>query len=166
MLYYVEICLSPWEVPKESSICIYIAGCQNHCVNCHYPELQKYDDGYLLRKQYFNIVNAYLHQATCVCFLGEGKCGDEEKREFLHYVNYAHQVNLKTCLYSGRDIGIESWMDKFDFVKVGSYQSTLGGLNSSRTNQIMLEKMSDGYRNINHYFVEMCNGSKRCLVQL
>ena len=73
MLYYTEVCLSPYEVPGEQSICIYISGCLNRCKNCHYPELQYPDYGDVLSKRMSDIVALYHSQASCVCFLGEGR---------------------------------------------------------------------------------------------
>ena len=101
-LKYTEIALSPYEVPGEISICIYISGCSNKCEGCHYPELQNPDSGELLSTWYVNIVELYSHQATCVCFLGEGKGTSAEQAELNHYSDLAHERGLKSCLYSGR----------------------------------------------------------------
>lgn len=44
-IYYTEVDLSPYEVPNEQSLCIYISGCQQICQNCHYPDLRKTNYG-------------------------------------------------------------------------------------------------------------------------
>ena len=91
MLHYTEFCISPYEVPKEQSICIYISGCINKCKNCHYPELQLSDIGELLYLHFADIVELYFNQASCICFLGEGKGLPQEKHEFVSYAEYAHK---------------------------------------------------------------------------
>lgn len=110
MLYYTEVGLSHREVPNESALCIYISGCLNHCRHCHYPLLQKESYGDCLADNYTKIVQLYLRSTTCICFLGEGRNTLEEHIEFQHYVTYARNIGLKTCLYSGRDVSIENWM--------------------------------------------------------
>ena len=143
-LYYTEICLSPYEVPGEQSICIYISGCLNRCRNCHYPELQYPDYGDVLSERMSDIVALYRNQASCVCFMGEGRGGQEERDELIRFAEYAHKRGLKTCLYSGRDTFIEAWMKGFDYIKIGSYQEALGALDSNTTNQRMYRKNANG----------------------
>lgn len=154
MLYYTEIGLSPYEVPNESSLCIYISGCCNRCKNCHYPLLQNTDYGLILKKFYKNIIELYKNQATCVCFLGEGKNKDEEHTEFEIIVKHVKKLGLKTCLYCGRDVEIENWMGIFDYVKLGSYNEALGDLSNPTTNQKLFKKTLNGYEDITHLFWE------------
>ena len=154
MLYYTEVHLSPLEVPYETAICIYLSGCRNRCAHCHYPELQQTDYGDPLRRYYAEILAAYAPMATCVCFLGEGRNSREEHQEFQQHCHAAKQYGLRTCLYSGRDVGIESWMDCFDYIKLGSFQEQLGPLSSPRTNQKLYRKRPSGYEEITHLFWE------------
>ena len=144
MLRYTEVCLSGLEVPGEVSICIYISGCCQRCFNCHYPLLQSMDYGEKLADYYNDIIAIYRSQATCVCFLGEGKNTEKEHQELLSMVRYANEQGLKTCLYSGRDTDVEPWMCAFDYVKLGSYIEARGALGSENTNQVMLSRSSDG----------------------
>jgi len=143
MLKYTEIALSHREVPGEISLCIYISGCPNKCADCHYPELQLTDYGDLLHLYFSDIVDLYFRQTTCVCFLGEGKSSAEERGELAEYACYAKSKGLKTCLYSGRDVEIEPWMNVFDIIKLGSYQPALGTLDCRTTNQRMYRKESE-----------------------
>lgn len=152
LLYYTEVGLSHREVPNESAICIYISGCLNRCVHCHYPLLQREDYGDCLSSNYTNIVQLYLRMATCVCFLGEGRNTVEEHEEFLRYVTYAHANGLKVCLYSGRDTSIEDWMNIFDYIKLGSYKEASGPLSNPGTNQRLYTKSSLGYLDITSSF--------------
>ena len=110
MLRYTEFGLTHQEVPGESAICIYISGCPNGCEDCHYPELQSTTSGLPLKKYIYDIIDLYRSQATCVCFLGEGDCSSESKKELFEYALLAADDNLRTCLYSGRDTTIEEWM--------------------------------------------------------
>ena len=152
MLKYIEVALSPLEVPQEMALCIYISGCPYCCKECHYPELQMPDYGEMLSDHYVNIMELYLSQATCVCFLGEGGCGSEEREEFQRFVTCAKAKGLKTCLYSGRDVDIEPWMHIFDYLKLGSYQPSRGPLSSPSTNQRMFRKEGDVFWDITSLF--------------
>ena len=148
MLRYLEVCLSGLEVPGERSICIYISGCCNRCPDCHYPALQQAENGDLLKDYFEEIITSYLTQATCICFLGEGRAGAQEMRELAAFAKAAGQKGLKTCLYSGRDVSPEKWMLCFDFIKTGSYQKDLGPLSSPYTNQRF-------YQNVNGRFIDI-----------
>ena len=156
MLYYTEFGLSHAEVPGESSLCIYLSGCKNRCDHCHYPALQRPDYGDPLLCFFPNIVDLYLTQTSCVCFLGEGDNTEAEKREFTICVQYAHHAGLKTCLYSGRDVSIEPWMAIFDYVKVGSFQEKLGPLENPSTNQRMYQNIKGRYVDITSAFWKIC----------
>lgn len=152
MLYYTETGLSHAEVPGEAALCIYLSGCTFHCKNCHYPALQRPNYGTPLNEHYWDLIALYQHQATCVCFLGEGAGTNAEREEFKEYVTYAKRHGLKACLYSGRDTTIEPWMHLFDYIKLGSYQEAFGPLDSIRTNQKMYRKTAQGYVDITSIF--------------
>lgn len=152
MLHYVEFGLSYMEVPGEVALCIYISGCPNRCVNCHYQELQKVDTGELLATYFEQILDLYHDYTTCVCFMGEGDGSEESRTEMLSYVKSCNKHAYKTCLYSGRDTNIEDWMKLFDYVKVGSYCEELGPLTSETTNQRMWMKEADKYIDITERF--------------
>ena len=70
----------------------------------------------------------------------------------ISYVLYAHEKGLKACLYSGRDVEIESWMGAFDYVKLGSYQSRYGPLSEKTTNQKFYKKQQGKYLDITEWF--------------
>ena len=79
-IYYTEVDLSPYEVPNEQSLCIYISGCQQVCQNCHYPDLRKANYGEPLIDFFEKLLELYFYQATCVCFLGEGENTPQSRR--------------------------------------------------------------------------------------
>ena len=100
--------------------------------------------GDVLSKQMSDIIELYNSQASCVCFLGEGRERQEEREELVRFSKSAQQKGLKTCLYSGRDTFIEEWMKGFDYIKIGSYQEEFGALDSQSTNQRMYRKTDKG----------------------
>lgn len=152
MLYYTEVGLSHLEVPNESALCIYISGCPNHCINCHYPQLQLADYGSILMYHFTKIIDLYSFAATCTVFLGEGSCTIDDRKELLYYCGFAHARDMKTCLYSGRDTHIESWMQEFDYIKLGRYDPKYGSLNVPTTNQRMFKKVQGKYIDITNQF--------------
>lgn len=152
-IYYTEVDLSPYEVPNEQSLCIYISGCQEACLNCHYPELRKNNFGTPLGMFFKQLLELYFHQATCICFLGEGENTSKSRMELSAFAKQAAAFGKRTCLYSGRDVKLEDWMRVFDYVKLGSFQKRLGALDSSTTNQVFYQRCSDGsYKDITELF--------------
>ena len=101
MLRYMEVALSHREVPCETALCIYISGCLNRCMDCHYPELQNPDAGDIFRNYFADILDLYLSQTTCVCFIGEGAAGEAETSELQAFAVLAKERGLKTAIYSG-----------------------------------------------------------------
>jgi len=155
VLHYVEFGISHMEVPMETTLCIYISGCQNGCVNCHYPELQNANEGEVLSDYFEQILDLYHEYTTCVCFMGEGDCSANSRTELLQYVREVHNRGYKVCLYSGRDTVIEDWMKSFDYVKLGSYIEEYGPLTNRTTNQKMWKRQTDGsYMDITRLFWE------------
>lgn len=152
MLYYSEIAMSPLEVPGESSLCIYISGCQNRCFDCHYPELQLYDYGDPLMENLSKIIEVYYRYVTCVCFLGEGNRSD--RNELIAANAYAQGVGLRTCLYSGYGGEIQNWMRQFHYLKLGAYQKSRGSLYNKRTNQRFYLQTERGYKDVTFIFWE------------
>lgn len=152
MLNYLEFCLSHMEVPGESCLTIYITGCQNMCVNCHYPELHNPSSGMPLYRYFGDMLNLYFNQITCVCFMGEGNADEESRSELSGYASKCIDNNLKTCLYCGRDTVIEDWMHIFDYIKTGRYIDERGPLTATTTNQHMYMKVKNGYTDITNRF--------------
>lgn len=152
MLYYTEFGLSHMEVPGETSLCIYISGCPNRCINCHYRELQQVDFGEMLTAYFEQILDLYHEYITCVCFMGEGDGSESSREEMLRYVQISNARGYKTCIYSGRDTIIEEWMQKLDYVKLGSYREKFGPLTSETTNQRMWMKEAGRYIDITGKF--------------
>lgn len=87
-----------------------------------------------------------------MCVLGEGRNTNVEHNEFLCLCIDIHSSGFHTCLYSGRDCSIEEWMYCFDYIKIGSYNETLGTLSSETTNQRLYQKIGSDYKDITHLF--------------
>lgn len=120
------------EIPDEICLSFNISNCQNRCVGCHSPELRQ-DIGEVLTVESLAQAIKANDGITCVLFLGEGN----DTHELLALSNAAHDLGLKSALYSGREydeIEPEIW-ETFDYVKVGPYVKLFGPLNAPTTNQ-------------------------------
>ena len=77
-----------------------------------------------------------------------------------HYVSddledLIKKYNLKVALYSGLDddgTSLTSLHKKFDYIKLGHYDKTLGGLNQKTTNQRMYQRVNDILEDITYKF--------------
>ena len=154
MLYYTEVDLSYYEIPGERTLNIYISGCQNNCEDCHYIELQRIDYGTPVKAYIENIIELYRRHATCICFMGEGKGEEADHAEMCEYVSIIHRVSMKAALYCGRDTIIESWMQRFDYVKLGKYYPDKGPLTHRTTNQKLYMKNGCDWTDITERFLE------------
>lgn len=81
---------------------------------------------------------------TCVCFMGEGNDIDE-------LVSLAKKIKHKTAIYVGLD-SISDWMLNFDYVKIGHFDESLGGLDKPSTNQKMYQITDDKFVDITYKF--------------
>jgi len=152
LLKFYDYNISSLEVPDHISINFHVSHCQNTCENCFSSWLQK-DEGNVLNDYFKPLLIAYKIHINCVCFLGEGKNTKENHDEFLELCNVANSLNIKTCLYSGRNCEIEEWMSCFDFVKTGAYIKDCGPLNTETTNQKFFKKLSyDKWEDITRFF--------------
>lgn len=124
------------EIPDEITLCIAISGCKIHCKGCNQKNLWNNEGKELDIEELNRLINSN-KGITCVCFMGEG-----EKLPILwSYIKLTKEFsNLKTALYIGRDLISTitlygSFFSCLDYLKVGSYISSLGGLDSKTTNQ-------------------------------
>ncbi len=156
MLMYASVGISELEMPTKKSLVIYISNCQHRCRNCHTPYLQNcYGD--LLKENFETIFNVYYEYFDIVCFMGEGKETEEDKKEMLDYCTFIHSRKKMTALYCGRNCQVENWMDKFDYIKIGSYQEEKGPITESTTNQKLLKKENNKYVDITYIFWKLNN---------
>ena len=80
------------------------------------------------------IIDKYASSVTCICFMG----GDQEPEKIEQLAKFVHSTwpSLKTAWYSGRSKLPEGFgYTQFNFIKLGPYIESLGGLRSANTNQ-------------------------------
>lgn len=133
MLKYLNYSIVFREIPDKTFLAFNVTGCENSCDGCHSPELREDIGTELKPKHFLNIVKKYVCGIDGVLFLGEGKSSD--KPLLLYLASLTKNERLLTALYSGRsDIPNDYYMF-FDYIKIGPYVKTLGGLDSPTTNQ-------------------------------
>ena len=148
-LKFIGYTITFQEVPNEVSLSINISNCPYKCRGCHSEYLWDYDGEFLL-DNIENIINGYKDLITCVCFMG----GDQNKDELLRAINICKSYNLKTCLYTGND-DINMFSDlinTLDYIKIGRYDESLGGLDSKITNQNFYKITDNELINMNDWF--------------
>ncbi|MDR2893914.1 MAG: anaerobic ribonucleoside-triphosphate reductase activating protein, partial [Alistipes sp.] len=102
------------------------------CPGCHSPHLrdeigERLDDALLT-----GLLARYGGAVSCVAFMG----GDGDPAEVNRLAAMVKAAGLKTAWYSGRaQIPPSIELRNFDFIKVGPYDPTRGGLDSPGTNQ-------------------------------
>lgn len=128
------------EIPDRVTLAFSISNCQNRCKGCHSAFLRK-DVGDILDEEVLvkNFSKA-ISRCNCVLFLGEGNDIDGLIR-LSDYIRT--KFNVETAIYSGRDSVEDCIFEHFDYVKVGSYQADLGGLNKRTTNQRLYYHKND-----------------------
>lgn len=132
MIKYISQALTFAEVPDEVSLCLNITNCPHQCRGCHSPFLQQ-DTGRDLLASLPALLQKYGNDITCVCLMGEGKDPDA-LTEALWYIR---DQGFKTCLYTGKVCSSGLPVDLLDYLKVGPYIESLGGLDKPTTNQRM-----------------------------
>jgi len=147
-----EVTVGLLEIPDEISLIIPLAGCGHRCKNCHSPHYQDKNNGIELTPELlFPLLDKYKNKVSCICFFG-----GEDFDETACYLNdIKHFYNFKTALYSGFDcINTldQLLLDQLDYLKVGHYNETLGGLDSKTTNQKLFKIENSDYIDITYKF--------------
>lgn len=130
-LRFIDPQISLQEVPGEITLIFQITGCPHQCVGCHSVELWS-QNGYELSMLSFKAaIERYAGLITCVCFFG----GEWASEELSAYLTEAKKLGYKTCLYSGA-IDVESNLKThLNYLKIGPWIESLGGLDKKTTNQ-------------------------------
>lgn len=128
---YVDVKIVFAEIPDEITLAINISNCPCHCEGCHSAYLAE-DIGKPLN---WGSLNALIHinrGITCVAFMG----GDASPKQVDELAYHVKRMGLKTAWYSGRqDLSSQISLENFDFIKLGPYIPSKGGLVSPTTNQ-------------------------------
>ncbi|MBR4432703.1 MAG: anaerobic ribonucleoside-triphosphate reductase activating protein [Paludibacteraceae bacterium] len=133
------------EIPGEVTLALNLSNCPCHCPGCHSPHLAE-DIGEPLDEELLDgLIERYKGLITCVAFMG----GDAEPEEVARLAAHVKQSSLKTAWYSGR---MNMPKDGFDYVKLGGYVESLGGLKSPTTNQRLYKRVGDNWTDITSSF--------------
>ncbi len=132
------------EIPGEVTLALNLSGCPCHCPGCHSPHLWE-DIGEELNAELLSgLLDRYGSMITCVAFMG----GDQDPAEVAQWAEYVKRIRnqesgIKTAWYSGR-MNMPSLEGPFDYVKIGPYIESLGGLKSEKTNQRLYKRVGQG----------------------
>ena len=133
------------EIPGEVTLALNLSNCPCHCPGCHSQHLAQ-DIGEPLNEELMDgLIARYGAMITCVAFMG-GDADPEEVALWAHYVR-----PLKTAWYSGR-MNMPQDEKAFDYVKLGPYIESLGGLKSPDTNQRFYKREEDTWNDITSVF--------------
>lgn len=145
------ICLQ--EVPDEISLSLAISNCPCHCEGCHSEYLWEDcgRDALQVLKVKLNEVSEYI---TCVLFMGGDD--DNQKDSLFECIKYikVNYPNLKIALYSGFYTVDKKILENLDYLKVGPYIKSCGGLNKKTTNQRMYKINNGHLEDITYRFQE------------
>jgi len=135
MLRFLSYNIVFQEVPAEVSLAINISNCPNGCKGCHSPYLQE-DKGDILDESMIDaLLVKYGDAVTCICFMG-GDADPQTVERLSRYIRKSTDSQLKTAWYSGKArLQKNCSIANFDYLKLGPYVESLGGLDSSTTNQ-------------------------------
>lgn len=131
------------EVPDEITLAVNISCCPNRCKGCHSPWLLEDKGEPMTEDMLDSLIGKYQSAITCFCFMG----GDAEPSEIQRLARWIRQQypDLKTAWYSGKGELPEGFdVTVLDFIKLGPFIESLGGLKSPETNQRMYSVSSDG----------------------
>lgn len=158
----VSYAVSMQEIPDHIAFVINIGNCIQGCVGCHSKDIMSYYDGEStkavpLKKVIKKASKVHKLGATVCCIMG-GTTNYGVTREYLTVLIKALALIFEdgVGLYSGSDCPIDD--DFYDnginyyyahytpltYLKIGSYQKDLGGLDKPTTNQRYYVKESDG----------------------
>jgi anaerobic ribonucleoside-triphosphate reductase activating protein len=135
MLRFLSYNIVFQEVPNEVTLAINLSNCPNRCKGCHSPYLQE-DKGDFLDENVINtLLVKYGAAITCVCFMG-GDTEPQEVERLSNYIKKSTDTQMKTAWYSGKANFPDNFsITNFDYLKLGPYVESLGGLDSPNTNQ-------------------------------
>ena len=143
MLKYYNYDIVCQEIPDEVTLAVNISGCPNRCPGCHSPWLQEDIGEALTTDALSELMDKYGSAVTCLCFMG----GDREPQEVERLAKFVRNAypRIKIGWYSGCDrLPAAVDMTSFQFVKLGAYVESRGGLRSESTNQRLYKIEPDG----------------------
>jgi len=151
-MYYASFDIVFQEIPDETTLALTISNCPFHCHGCHSKHLRKKNYGVeLTYDELDSLIKKYEHSITCVCFMGGDADLDDLWDLALHVKT--NWNNMKVAWYSGAEGIHHDFPDAlFDYVKVGPYIESYGGLKSPKTNQRLYRIIDNQYIDITYKF--------------
>lgn len=143
------------EIPQEVSLSYLVTGCPQRCQGCHSSDSWNAHKGQDLNDHTLreDLVH-YQRGITCVLFLG----GEWDVLTLKRLLIIVKDFGLKTALYSGSDDIHSELKENLDYLKLGSYQKELGGLESLQTNQVLWHWPTQ--TKLNYYFTQHLQGGR------
>lgn len=134
MIRYVNTGVVFQEVPDEVTLSINISNCPCHCIGCHSKYLWEDIGEPLNYLAIDDMLRKYGDDITCVGLMG-GDANPLEVNDMAAYIKSKNE-RLKVAWYSGRHEMAEGIdLRNFDFIKLGPYIESRGGLDKRTTNQ-------------------------------
>ncbi|MDR3061375.1 MAG: anaerobic ribonucleoside-triphosphate reductase activating protein [Dysgonamonadaceae bacterium] len=135
MLRFINYDIVFQEIPGEVTLAINLSNCPHRCNGCHSPHLWENTGEILDENVLEGLLEKYGNAITCICFMG-GDANPQRIVELAAFSLLKTNGNIKTGWYSGRNTLPEtSFLQYFDYIKLGAYMEHLGGLDSVTTNQ-------------------------------
>jgi len=121
------------EVPGEISLALSISGCNLHCKECHSSETwdPKYGEP-LTKSKLSELLRKYKYISTVLFYGGEWNLD-----KLTELIKFIKSKNIKVCLYTGQELDYFSkdFLSLLDYIKVGPYIASKGGIGTKGTNQ-------------------------------
>ena len=133
------------EIPGEVTLALNLSNCPCHCPGCHSQHLAQDIGEPVTAELLDSLTGRYKGLITCVAFMG----GDADPEEVAKWAKYVRP--LKTAWYSGR-MNMPKDNKVFDYVKLGPYIESLGGLKSPTTNQRLYKREGNSWVDITNSF--------------
>ena len=133
------------EIPGEVTLALNLSGCPCHCPGCHSSHLWEDIGEELNAELLVDLTGRYKGLITCVAFMG----GDQDPLYVAQMTAYVRP--LRTAWYSGRT-NMPADEQAFDYVKLGPYIESLGGLKSEKTNQRLYKRVGENWEDITASF--------------
>ena len=131
------------EIPDEITLAVNISCCPNRCPGCHSPWLWEDEGEEMSADMLVGLIDRYAAAITCFCFMG----GDADPFEVQRLAGLIRDryPHIKTAWYSGKETVPEGFDSTcMDYIKIGPYIESLGGLKSKTTNQVLFRILPDG----------------------
>ena len=150
MLKYVDYDIVFQEIPDEVTLAINLSNCPHRCAGCHSPHLRSDIGEELTETALSALIRKYEKSITCVCFMG-GDATPEKVCQLAAFIREKWDNEIKTAWYSGyNNLQDKLFTRYFDFIKLGEYIQSLGGLNEKTTNQRLFKIDHENCQNITH----------------